>query len=243
MSTNQTRNYNCKDEELPVIGRYVSFSLKRDLPDFSGYSPRFNGEYVASFDAKITAVTDLVSPKSETVERKAITGRLYASIAGLADPVNRLEGYIKLAKDSIPISIADFGITLLRRKMNIRDTEGTLQNLRIVEANILKYREQLLTEGLTDDLTVRFEQASASIAADNQKQYEIQSARKELVQNNLHVLNDFFRQLTEICDIGKILYKKTAPEKVQEYTFLYLRKQVRNSSKTKTDGEKPSGKD
>jgi hypothetical protein len=234
MNTNQTRNYNCKDEELSVICGYAAFSLKRDLADFSNYSPRFDLKYVEEFDAKITVVTELVNPKSETAEKKAITTRLYATINGLTDPVNRLEGYIKLAKDRIPVSIADFGITLLRRKIRAKDTEGTLQNLRLVIASIQAYKEPLTAEGLTGEFVLHLENVAASIAADNQTQYEILSARKELVQNNLYLLNDLFRQLTEICDIGKILYKKTMPQKVQEYTFSSLMKQVRNVAKSKS---------
>jgi len=238
MSTNQTRNYNCKDEELPVIGGYVSFSLKRDLPDFSGYSPQFNEGYVVSLDAKITAVIDLVSPKSEIAERKVITHDLYAEMDSLIDPINHLEGYIKLTKTDIPISVADFGIKLLREKIKGRDAEGTLQNLRIAEANIQKYNTELTAKGMPKDLLVRFGAASTAIAEGNQQQYVMLQTRKKLVQDNLNILNDLFRQIVEICDIGKILYKQNDPEKTQEYTFAYLIKQVRHISKAKSNEEK-----
>jgi hypothetical protein len=233
MNTNQMRNYNCKDEELPVICGYAAFSLKRDLADFSKYSPRFDQKYADEFDAKITETTELINPKSETAEKKAITARLYATMDDLTDPANRIEGYIKLAKNSIPLSVVDFGITLLRRKIRAKDTEGVLQSLRLVTANIQTYKEPLSAEGLTGEFIVSLENAATSIAADNQKQYEILSSRRELVQNNLYLLNDLFRRLTEICDIGKILYGKTAPQKVQEYTFSGLKKQVRNILKSK----------
>lgn len=132
MNTNQARNYNCKDEELPVICGYAAFGLKRDLLDFTARSPKFN--------------------------------------------------------------------------------------------------------------QARFTNASVAIAADNEKQYEMLSTRKELVQNNLHILNALFGLQTEICEIGKILYRKTAPEKVSEYTFAWLLKQVRIIPKAKPDSKKYSGK-
>jgi hypothetical protein len=142
-----------------------------------------------------------------------------------------------MAKHNIPLSIADFGLTSLRRKIRAKDMEGTLQNLRLVASNVLAYRNELTAEGLTDELIHRLEDAFTSITADNQKQYEMLSARKELVQNNLYLLNDLSRRLTEICNIGKILYRKTAPQKAKEYTFTNLVKQVRNVSKSKP-GEK-----
>jgi len=42
MAQNHARNYNCKDEELPVICRFAAFSLKRDIADFTAFSPKFN---------------------------------------------------------------------------------------------------------------------------------------------------------------------------------------------------------
>ncbi|MDR2680885.1 MAG: hypothetical protein LBC47_08775 [Tannerella sp.] len=235
MNMNQTRNYNCKNEELPVICGYAAFTLRRDLKDFQNYSPKFSEDYAAGFEVKITAATELVNPKTETAESKAITARMYATADGLIDSLNRLEGYLKLAKAQIPVSAADFGIPVLRKKINRRDTEGVLQNLRLVTSNVYKYNQPLTVAGLNDSLMAHLENAAASIAADNIAQYEILTRRIELVKNNVYVLNDLYAQLTEICEIGKILYKQKAPEKVKEYTFNYLLKKVRHDSKNTTD--------
>lgn len=71
-----------------------------------------------------------------------------------------------------------------------------------------------------------------AILADNRKtKYEIVSSRKVLVQNNLGLLNDLYDQLTEICKIGKILFKQTDKAKLKDYTFSYLMKQVRRVEK------------
>jgi hypothetical protein len=228
-----SRTYNCKDEELPVICTYASTSLKRDLVYFTAYSPKINAAYVDRFDRKIADVDALVNPLTEIAERKVVTARLYATMDGLIDPLNRLEGYLKLAKETVPISITDFGIKTLRTKINSKDAEGALQYLRLVEANIGKYRIQLMEQGLNDALIGQFTAASASIAADNELQYVLLSQRKELVQNNLAQFNDLYSQLSEFCDIGKILYKQTDREKTQEYTISYLIKKVRNVSKQK----------
>jgi hypothetical protein len=235
MHTIQTRNYNCKDEELPVICGYAAFTLKRDLTDFEGFSPKFDGNYVEEFDLKIAAASELVNPKIETAEIKTITARMYAAADGLIDPINRLEGYVKLAGSQIPVSIADFGIPPLRKKINHKDMEGVLQNLRLVTANTHKYRQPLEAEGLNCHLIAHLEEAASAIAADNELQYEILTRRIELVKSNVNVLNELFAQLTEICSIGKILYRRTAPEKAKEYTFSYLLKKVRHESKHKPE--------
>jgi hypothetical protein len=230
MTTFSIRNYNCKDEELPVISKFTSFSLKRDLADFASYSPRFNEAYVNSYDSKITEVTELVEPKSETVQLKTITERLYSNMNGLINPINRLTGYVNLAHESLHISPADFGLTLLRKGINSKDAESVIKNLRTVNTNLTRYTEILSAQGLQPEFSALFVDAEVSISTDKQNQYEIISNRKAVVQNNVGVLNSLFEQLTEIQTIGKILYKDNDAVKLQEYTFSELKKRVRKTS-------------
>jgi hypothetical protein len=227
MSINPARNYHCKDEELPVICEYASFGLKRDLPTFLGYSPKFNEGYVAAFDGKIAAVNELINPRTGTVELKNTTAHMRTTMDGLLDATNRLKGYIKLAAGNVPVSPADFGIIALHKKLYARDAEGVLHNLQLVSANIGKFKAPLAAEGLTDELAAQFSAALVSIAQDNQRQYEILSGRKALVQDNLGVFNTLGAQLAEICEVGKLLFKSSNPERAQEYTFAYLLKKVR----------------
>ena len=241
MAQNQSRDYNCKDEELPVICRFAAFSLKRDLADFTAFSPKFNEAYAAAFETKIAAVSEVVEPKSETLELKTITGRLYGTLDGLIDPINRLSGYIALAKANLTISAADFGITQLRKGINTRDAEGAIKSLHTVNANIAKFNVILGAQGLTEELSNLFVTAATSIAADKQRQYEIVSNRKTIVQNNVALFNGLFEQLSEICTVGKVLYKTSNTVKLQEYTFNELKKRVRRT--TTPDGENPEGGD
>jgi hypothetical protein len=233
MNSNLARNYRCKNEELPVICEHVSFSLKRDSVIFSGYASRFNESYVADFDGKIVAVNKLVNPTLGTADLKITTTRLYATMDGLQDPAKRLVGYLKLAKNRVLISPADFGLTELRNKLRAKDAEGVLHNLPLVIANIGKFKEPLTAEGLTDDIETQLANAIVSIAQDNERQYEILSGRKALVQDNKEVFNSLGAQLAEICEVGKILFKATNPERAQEYTFAYLLKKVRVGSRKK----------
>jgi len=98
MAESISRNYNCKDEELPIIGNKVLFSFKRDQADFIGYSLKFENGYVTRLEGKIQEVFDLVEPKSETVQLKVITDAVYTAMDGLIDPINRVIGYMGLGK-------------------------------------------------------------------------------------------------------------------------------------------------
>lgn len=63
----------------------------------------------------------------------------------------------------------------------------------------------------------------------------------QIVQENTGLLNGLFEQLTEIFNVGKILFKATDPVKLKEYTFSELLKQVRRKDKASTpDADAPA---
>jgi hypothetical protein len=226
------KTYNCKNEELPVIAGYLIFSLKRDLADFTAFSPKFDESYVTTFEAKTVAATELLNPKTETAELKLITARLYTTVNGLSGAANSLSTYIKMAGVNVPLSASDFGISLLRNKINRKDVEGVLQGLRLVNANIERYRDALMNQGLTEAFITELNTTMTCIAADNQTQYEIKENRKALVQDNISILNELYADIMELCEVGKNLYRGKNAQKLSEYTFSDLRKNVRVSHKT-----------
>ncbi len=231
MNANTPRNYSCKDEELPVICRYSVINLKRDLTDFTTYSPKFNGQYVTDYEAKISTVEELVSPKSETSEMKKITERIFANMNLLLNDVNHLGGYLEMANGTINLSAADFGLSDLRKGINVRDPEKVIDRLKNVNQNVVKYKAPLAEQGLTDALQEKMSTAYTMLKADRELQYSIHSNRKELVQNNIGTLNDLYSQLNEILMVGKILYQRTNPVKGKEYVFSELKKSVRRTTK------------
>ncbi len=225
------RSFDCKNEELPVVCRFGAISLERDLKDFTTYSSTFDGPYLAAFKTRIEIVQELIQPNSETVALKVITDRIYQTLDGLISPINYLEGYLKLAGRQVPVSSADFGLVQLRRRVRARDLEGVLKQLHTVGENIKKYKKELMAKGLTEPLIARFTEAVQLLTDDKDKSYSLVSNRAAIVQSNMGLLNDLKNQLTEICGIGKILYKQTDQAKLKDYTFTQMMKQVRRDVK------------
>ena len=230
------KNYNCKNEELPVIAEYLSFSLKRDLDDFTAFSPKFNDVYVAAFEAKIVEVTEILNPHAETVSLKSVTAHLYKDMDALIDPIARTERYVKMAGAAISISVKDFGLVKLRQKIRSRDAEGVLAELKMVNGYIDTYKLALSAQGLSDEMIALFANSATLIHDNNQRQYEILSGRKKLVENNLHLFNELYSVIAEICDTGKVIYRGK-PGAQKEYTFSELKKRVRVAHKPQP--EKP----
>jgi hypothetical protein len=229
------RTYGCKDEELLFISIFVSLSLKRDLPEFTAYSPVFNQAYQTAFDGKIAVLKEVVMPKFMVTERKEVTTRLYGTMDGLLESARHLTGYIKLAKSDISIPLDDFGFAPLRKAVNAKDAEGTFKSLQFVNANVAKFKEVLAAKGLSEDFVTGLIATAASIAADKELQYEYDTKATALLQSNVGLFNELNAQLTEILSVGKILYTGKDPVKLKEYTFSELMKKVRRSSKPGSD--------
>jgi hypothetical protein len=227
MNLNTNRSFDCKNEELPIVCRFGAISLGRDLKDFNAYSSTFDEPYLASFKTRIEIVQELIEPKSETVELKVITDRIYQTLDGLISPINYLEGYLKLAGKLVPVTSTDFGLVQLRRRARARDLEGVLKQLHTVGGNIKKYKKELMAKGLTEALIAKFTEAVKLLTEDKDKSFSLISSRAAIVQSNMGMLSDLKNQLTEICTIGKILYKQTDKAKLKDYTFSQMMKQIR----------------
>jgi hypothetical protein len=226
-----SKTYNCKNEELPVIARFLLFSLKRDLAEFAAFAPRFNEEYVTAFESKIMAVTEVMNPRTETVELKMVTERLYNAMDALLDPVARVKIYVAMSGSEIPVSVNDFGLPSLRLKIKSRDSEGVLACLKTVNSYIATFKLALMAQGLSEELIELFKNSASIIRSNNQLQYEIASGRKKLAENNMLLFNDLFQCISEVCSAGKIIYRKNL-NTAKEYTFTELKKHVRTVFKS-----------
>lgn len=240
MNNSVEKNFSCKYEELAPIGRFMLFSLQRDLAEFSAFSSKFDDVYVTEMETKITTVENLVDPQSETLAKSLISNRMNEVLAGLYVPVDKVDGYLKLAKPVLGITASTFGISELRRKINAKDTEAVLKQLTTLLANINQYKEVLAQQGLTDSVTQALTNMLTSLKSDYQQRYEILSNRRLTVQNNIGVLNDLYTRIVEVAAIGKILYKND-PVKLSEYTFTSLMKKVRQVEKSKKEETDASG--
>lgn len=234
MNNSIEKLFSCKYEELAPIGKFLLFGLRRDLTEFSVFSSKFDDVYANETETKITNVENLVDPKSETLAKSLITNRMNETLAGLSEPIGKVDGYLKLAKPALGITASAFGISELRRKINAKDVEAVVKQLSSLLANISKYKDALAAQGLTDQVTEVLNTLLTSLKNDSLERYEILSNRRLTVQNNIGVLNDLYARITEIAAIGKILYKKD-PVKLSEYTFSSLLKKVRQIEKSKKE--------
>jgi len=225
------RNYSCKDEEIAVIGGFLLTSLRRDLADFTALFPKFADPFAENFETANKAIYELVKPAEETAQLKVITIRLQKSLQALRPALNQLDNYLDSADGSIPLSVADFGISPLRQAISKGDVEGALTCLGTLNRNIERYQAELGVEGLTEATTDLLKNAVALLQADNNLQYEIKSGRLRLVEENLELLNAHYKTMRRIMKSGKAIYKESSPARLADYTFSRLLKEVRRQAK------------
>jgi len=229
MRLNIHGNFDFKEEELPIVCGLAAKSLARDLSDFTACSPKFDAHYLAILESKIEVVKELVRPRTETVEQQVITERMYQMLDNLTLPINCLEDYLKLAGNQVRISSADFGLVQLRKSARLRDVESVLMLLQMVDGNIKKYRMDLMAKGLSAALIARFTVICKLLDEDMDKKFALVSQRYANVQKNRGLLKDLHDQLTEICTVGKRLYRSTNESRLKDYSFAQLMHKARRS--------------
>jgi Na+/phosphate symporter len=167
---------------------------------------------------------------TETAKLKAITRKLHDKMMEMATLCNYLDGYIRLSKGDVPIAAKDFGIAKLRKSINGKDAEGAMDALRQVKQNIKTYRAALAKQGLSDAMVQSVEDALTLIKDENQNQYRQKLKRTNVSTENLEALNALYETMQTVLHIGKVLYRKDKV-KAREYTFAWLKKQVRIARK------------
>lgn len=230
--TNSNRIYKCKDEELVLIATFTHFSFKRDVADFSAFSPKYNTEFATQLEAQVELITNLVQPSTEILAKKIITNSIDTICATCSAKAQHLEGYLLIAKAQLPVSKNDFGLVAWRKAINKADIEAIINSLDVVIQNIEANLPALKAAGMSDQYVADLKTAHTQLASNRQQQFEIDSNRQAIVQNNLSALNDLFAQLKELYAIGKILYYNTNKAKYKEYTFTELLKKVKQTTKT-----------
>lgn len=226
-----SRLYSCKNEELIPVAKFTLYSLRRDIAEFGAFSSMFNEDYVTETEAKITACENLLEPQAETLARRMITQATAQKLDEMSVLLARLEGYLKLLKKEPDMNAVAFGISAIRKSTHRNDYEGIMKGLKVLMANVLNHQARLETKGMPTDTPAKLQTMYDLVAENRQKEFEILSNRKAIVQNNMQMLNELYLRLAEIYNIGKVLYKTTDPVKYSEYTFSSLLKKVRNSAK------------
>jgi hypothetical protein len=225
------KKFQCKIEDMPVIGEFLLNSVKKDMDDFSKFSSIFTPEYLTTVETKINACKDLISSSTITKELKSVTRQTYDKSKGLRVKLNILEGYLKLGSDGLDVAIEDVGLKNVRNDISRSNIEGLIANMQKTLTVVKRNKSLLATKGLKEELITDIETQIVEIRALNTRQNDLISDRNRLTKENISIFNDLWDSLQPIVKTAKAIYRGVDDVKLKDYTIAQLMKRINANHK------------
>jgi hypothetical protein len=231
----------CKAEELVAIASFILVSLKRDAKAFEDFSHFFGKKFISDFEAQVKSARNLLKSGAKgAASLKLATEALYATLDAIILMNGQIKVFIKRARP--PLNLKSFGLSAINEKARKRDAEGVIGGLELLADAVSRNEEALKKAGLPPKTIAMVKSAGEKVARENQKQYEMKLKRSEETAKNNEALNSLYVEIMSICDTGKLIFRKSKPARIKEYTFIELKKKVRSIQSAKP-GKPDSGDD
>lgn len=228
MAEEITKKFKCRNEELSVIANFLKGNFVNDQSDFLNHSPDYDAVFLTGFETKITQVEGIVFPQNLIKALKVITDRVYNNMNSTRDYANKIEDYVNRATDPLTVNKEDFGIKEVRNEINQGDAEGYNTKMVILLQNVDANLAALTNRGYTATQRTEIGTLHADVKADNILQNAKMEEKEDLVKVNMNVLNDLWAIMSGIMDTGKILYRLSNAEKLENYEMTKYISRVRN---------------
>ena len=222
--------------EVISFGDFILASFSEDLTAFTDYSPKYTSAYHTQLLLDRKEIEMLVFPVQLNGELKVITARIYTNQDLLTTELSLLEGYVKMGK-GMTINYKDFGFKAVRMANNSGDVEGVVSGLAILTKNTSDNMTVLTPLGYKPAKLVVLSGIMDSLKTDNKAQNVKINTRGKLVEDNHTIINTFWDNMVNICDIGKRIHKPISEAKYKEYVVTNVVARMRNDAKkTKMSG-------
>lgn len=228
----EEKKFNCKKEVIPVIAGFVLESLDKDFADFANYSTVFTKEFIAGVRVKQAACYTLTSATNVVKLQKVMTGKIIDQSGKLRLTLNKVEGYLKLARKDLDIAVKDFGLRSIRRSISVANLEGLILNVHNFIATVQRNEAALVAKGMKPELLTTLSEEVAEIETLNTNQNVKKNERSRVSVDNIKVYNDLWEDLNIILQAGRAIYRGVDNVKLKEYTMSYLLKRVYNETST-----------
>lgn len=232
MSTNKV---NCKQEEYVPVMELAWQSIIRDKVEFAAFSPIYDEELFTTKEKQINDVKHLLHPRVMEAEGKELTQEIINKMEAFRPKLNSLESYVNKAAGSLTAAPADFGFTTIRENISAHNKEGVVEHMGTLLQLVVRNQTAIRSKGLTEAAQTELETATKELESTNlEKGQQIQDTTKQVKKYNKEA-KTLLSEIKDICKDGKIIFAKTAPEKVKDYTFSQILKLVRAAAKKDTN--------
>lgn len=232
-----------KMEDIPVVGEFIIHSAEEDLAAINHATTDIDQAWLDGLRVKCERVKKRVPPLTKTSELKEVTRRLYKRMDDLRTELNMLEVKLLRAEDTLSIGLKGFGLSAIRKKISVKDTEGLLFAMTGMLQQVDANRAALEAKGFTEEQRAWFSAEMAEIRRGNELQQRMIAGRNGLTAANVILINDFWDDVSELAKIGRLVFKHDRARRMS-YTLRALRHEVggdRRRKKKEVPGSKVPG--
>lgn len=224
----ETKKFNCKMQDIPVILGFVLASFERDKSDFINYSPMFADSFAADTRIKQSECYEIVKAGDVLKLQKAKKSQIDVTVDKFRVSLNKTEGYLKLAVNDLDIKLEDFGVKSTRSALSKSDLEKAISEGRSLVMNLKRNTAKLIAKGLKQEGIDELASIITELETLNEEHNTLKNSRSRAAGDNYALLNETWDIINTILSAGRAIYKGTDPIKLKEYTLSNLQKRVYN---------------
>ena len=198
-------------EDMYTGGGFVLDSFEAHQADFVAVTSEddFGAQFLADFTAAHAATKTLTGSGLNIGGVSQLTQQLYDRMDGVKPLVDRLDIRLGLANAKLlTVPVKNFGLGNLRRRIEVRDAEGTVKALGKLNAAIAANLTVLEPRGQNAAENKLLTDAETNIAEENRKQNKGQNNSTKGTVDENEVLKTFNTYLKKVMLTGRKLYKK-----------------------------------
>ncbi len=223
--------FNCRIEEVPIIGNFVYSSFGRDTSAFAPYTD-YDAPFPANFLSALNGVRAAALPVVLNNQMKQVTFNLLTDMYGVRAKVNDAEIYFFNAGSTLNVSPKDMGQSAVRRAVNRGDVEALVTAMIGMNQLIASNSNALIAKGFTLIKQNALVTTAGNLFRDNNIQNTLYEQKIDLAVTNMVLYNNFWSTYVgPVCLTGKLIFKVTNKSKAKEYTISALKGRIRADEK------------
>ena len=231
----EEKKFNCKVENLPVIGSFLLLSFANDKPKFIAYSPVFNDPFEADFKAKQLLCAEMVTADNVVKLQKATTAQLTKKLSDMRLVLNPLEGYLKLASADLDIQPTDFGLKQAREAISNKNPELAVAAVKSMVASLTRNKTALEAVGFKATTIAELTTFIGEITALNEQQNTLKNKRSRTADEIIKEYNQLWDMMNILFNAGRAIFRGVDDVKLREYTYSQVKKRVQSTTPNTDD--------
>ena len=212
-------------ENYVPAGELVLQQLEKDQADFLVHYKKMDSSYLSGFRSQIDIIKSIESTFVLTEQQKGLTTDLYALCDTAVSKMEFLRTYVK------PAGLDHSVIASVNKQLKSRNVEGAVKTGKEALGYFKASEEKLVGGNMPDNFLTEMTDMFNTIEAKNTEQNAFFINRSQVVAQNKDSYNELYRYISEVCEAGKLVYKKNA-QKRKEYTVRYIESLLRSAKKT-----------